>query len=131
MRYISVGRRRKILVFTLVLLAFSFSHCKKKNPIEGFDSETWIEDANGCQGKRMDLMNDFLKAKFKMRGKKISEIEEILGKPDGVELYKRDQKYYIYYMEPGDKCADAKDKALKLYVRFTAVGIANEFSIRY
>lgn len=125
------SKHGRILAFTLILFAFSFSYCKKKNPIEGFDSETWIEDVNGCEGNRMDLMNDFLKAKFKMRGKKTSEIEEILGKPDGIELYKRDQKYYIYYMEPAKDCGDANENPLKLYVRFTAVGIANEFSIRY
>lgn len=118
-------------VFLLVLaVTLQLSYCKKKKPIEGFDSDIWTEDVNGCESKRIEMMGDLLKVKFKMRGKKTSEIEDILGPPDGIELYKRDQKYYIYYMEPGPECGNPKEKPLKLFVRFTAVGIANELSVR-
>lgn len=119
------------IVFLLVLaFALQLSYCKKKKPIEGFDSDTWIEDRQGCGAKRAAMMEDLLKVKFKLRGKKIDEIKDILGQPDAIELYRRDQKYYIYFMEPGEACGSEKKDPLKLYVRFTAVGIANELSIK-
>lgn len=119
------------VIFLLVLsITFQLTYCRKKKSIEGFDTKAWTEDVNGCQAKRAAMMDDLLKIKFKLRGQKIGEIKDILGRPDAIELYKRDQKYYIYYMEPGVECSAAKEDPLKLYVRFTAVGIANELSIR-
>ncbi len=118
------------IVFSIAIL-LQLTYCKRKKTIENFDSETWIEDQYGCGGSRLELMNDLLKVKFKLRGKKTSEIEDILGKPEGIELYKRDQKYYIYFMESNENCSGTlKENPLKLYVRFSAVGIANEFTIR-
>ncbi len=121
-------QRIVFLISLSILLVLTF--CNKKKKIENFDSETWVADEYGCSGERLDLMDEILKVKFKLRGKKMSEIEDILGKPEGIELYKRDQKYYIYYMEPNENCQTSKDNPLKLYVRFSAVGIANEFTVR-
>ena len=65
-----------------------------------------------------------------MRGLKANEIESYLGKPDAQELYNRSQRYYIYFMEPGPKCDSPKENPQALFVRFTAVGIASEFTIK-
>ena len=65
-----------------------------------------------------------------MRGLKAEQIEEYLGKPDAQELYNRSQRYYIYFLEPGPKCENALEDPQALFVRFSAVGIANEFTIR-
>ena len=122
---------QRVAIIISIALLMQLTYCKRKKSIENFDSDAWVEDQFGCGGDRLALMNDFLKVKFKLRGKKTSEIEDILGQPEGIELFKRDQKYYIYYMEPNENCeSGAKEKPLKLYVRFSAVGIANEFTIR-
>ena len=65
-----------------------------------------------------------------MRGLKTSDIESYLGKPDAQELYDRSQRYYIYFIEPGPKCEAANENPQALFVRFSAVGIANEFTIK-
>lgn len=103
---------------------------KKIRKLQNFDSELWIADKNGCEGTRIASMENILASKHLMRGLKTDEIEELLGKPDAEELYDRSQKYYIYFMEPGPKCAAPKEKPRALYVRFSAVGLANEFVIQ-
>lgn len=65
-----------------------------------------------------------------MRGFKADEIESLLGKPDAQELSARSQRYFIYFIEPGPKCGNAKENPMALFVRFSAVGIANEFIVR-
>jgi hypothetical protein len=103
---------------------------KKINRLQKFESELWILDKNGCAGNRLDMKNQLLSLKHNMRGLKTSEIEDLLGMPDAQELYDRSQQYYIYFLEPGPKCDNAKEKPQALFVRFSAVGIANEFTIK-
>jgi hypothetical protein len=78
----------------------------------------------------MDLKDQLLASKHFMRGLKSEQIEEYLGKPDAQELYSRSQRYYIYFLEPGPKCENTQENPQALFVRFSAVGIANEFTIR-
>ncbi len=114
------------------LLALDGCRAKKKKlrKLENFDVEVWKSDKNGCEGKRADLKNKFLEHKHYMRGLNAKDIEYYLGNPDAQELYSRSQKYHIYYIEPGPKCENAVEKPMALFVRFSAVGIANEFTIR-
>lgn len=65
-----------------------------------------------------------------MRGLKTSDIESYLGKPDAQELSARSQRYYIYFINPGPKCDNAEENPQALFVRFSAVGLANEFTIK-
>ena len=128
-------RRRIILYLVSILIcSVSISSCvrkkKKVNRLQQFDTVSWIEDKNGCNGARTNLKNQLLSLKHNMRGLKSSEIEDLLGKPDAQELYERSQRYYIYFISPGPKCEDSQENPQALFVRFSAVGIANEFTIR-
>lgn len=58
------------------------------------------------------------------------EIKKLLGKPDEQELYNRGQRFYIYFIEPGPKCDTPTGNPQVLLVRFSAVGIANEFIVK-
>ena len=101
-----------------------------RKSLKGFDSDRWINDKNGCEGVRKDMQDDLLKIKFKLRGLNSREITDVLGKPDAEELARKNQKYYIYYITKGPACEDGNDTPLSLYVRFTAVGIANELVLK-
>ena len=119
-------------IFLFCIIANSGCVRKKKKVVrlQEFSSELWIQDKNGCNGNRNSLKNQFLSLKHNMRGLKTGDIENILGKPDAQELYNRSQRYYIYFLEPGPKCEYAKENPQALFVRFSAVGIANEFIIK-
>lgn len=128
-------RTEYLTLFVLILISIaSFTNCnrkdKKADRLQKFNSELWRQDKNGCNGDRLQLKNDFLSLKHNMRGFKSSEIESLLGNPDAQELYNRSQRYYIYFLDPGPKCENAKSNPQALFVRFSAVGIANEFTIR-
>lgn len=103
---------------------------KKIRKLENFNSETWMTDKNGCTGARLTLKDNLLKSKHFMRGLKAEQIEDYLGKPDAQDLRSRSQRYYIYFLDPGPKCENAREHPQALFVRFSAVGIANEFTIQ-
>lgn len=121
-------------LINILLLCSIISGCsrkeKKVSRLEKFNSELWIEDKNGCQGSRLELKDQLLSVKHNMRGLKTNEIEDYLGKPDAQELYNRSQRYYIYFLESGPKCDHPTESPQALFVRFSAVGIANEFTVR-
>jgi hypothetical protein len=55
-----------------------------------------------------------------------TQILQLLGRPDQNELYKRNQKFYYYWIT-GPDCSTDSTK-LKLGIRFTAMGISKEIS---
>ena len=124
-----------LIQFVLIIaLLGTFASCSSKEKkalrLQKFDSETWIEDKSGCNGDRLSMKDELLSVKYNMRGLKTDEIEDLLGKPDAQELYNRSQRYYIYFLDPGPKCGEAVEEPQALFVRFSAVGIANEFTIK-
>lgn len=131
MTFRTIYKISAILLIFFLLLQMGCNRKKKKvNRLQKFESELWIQDKNGCSGERMDLKDNLLSQKHNMRGLKTSLIESYLGKPDAQELSERGQRYYIYFMEPGPKCTATKENPLALFIRFSAVGIANEFTIK-
>ncbi len=124
----------KVFLVLFLFLIFTQTGCslkkKKTTRLQNFDSELWIQDKNGCSGDRNKLKDNLLALKHNMRGLKTNDIESYLGKPDAQELYDRGQRYYIYFIEPGPKCDSAKNKPQALFVRFSAIGVANEFTIK-
>lgn len=119
-----------ITIISVLVIGSCSSRKKKIRKLENFDAEVWIADKNGCSGGRMELKDQLLASKHFMRGLKSNQIEDYLGKPDAQELYNRSQRYYIYFLEPGPKCDNAIANPQALFVRFSAVGIANEFTIK-
>jgi len=118
------------IIATVLLLGNCTNRKKKIRKLENFDSELWIADKNGCEGIRMKLKDQLLASKHFMRGLRSEQIQEYLGKPDAQELYSRSQRYYIYFLQPGPKCKNPSENPQALFVRFSAVGIANEFTIK-
>ncbi len=57
------------------------------------------------------------------------DIISILGKPDQNELYKRNQKFYYYFISPGPACKTPDSTAYKMILRFNAMGYAQLVSI--
>jgi hypothetical protein len=117
----------KKLFILLVYVAFS---CGKPLPrLEGIDLNQWKDDKFGCSGFREKNLEVFSSQKEKLKGLSEDEILKLLGRPDQNELYKRNQKFYHYFVEPSAKCDSTKQNARKLSIRFNAVDLAKEVVI--
>lgn len=109
---------------SLLLLVLVLSCTKPLPTFEGIDLDKWRNDKNGCAGNRQTMGDALSSQSEKLKGLSEMDIVALLGKPDANELYKRNQKFYHYYVTPGPDCPDHKDIPDKLIVRFNAMGYA-------
>lgn len=104
--------------------------CGKPLPkLENINLDEWKSDKNGCNGKRAQFIDALKTERTKLAGLNEMSIIELLGKPDQNELYKRNQKFYFYFLQPGALCGNDSIPALRLSVRFNAMGLAKEVMI--
>jgi len=117
---------KKLLLFSVVLVAFS---CGKPLPdLSPIDLHQWKEDKGGCKNIRTSFLPDLISQKEELKGLSEDAIIELLGRPDRNELYKRNQKFYYYDLEPGKPC-DSTAHNQQLILRFNAMGMAKEVAI--
>jgi hypothetical protein len=108
------------------LLIFVFIGCGKPLPhLDHIDLEKWRDDKWGCLNERSKVLPELIQQKEKLKGLSQGNIVDLLGRPDKNELYKRNQKFFFYYLTPGEKCG--KDTITqRLSLRFNAMGFAKE-----
>ena len=93
--------------------------------IPGFSPAAWTADPQGCTGKRMELAAALKAGIPLLLAQPEPGIMAVLGKPERVELYKRNQKLFHYYLSGGPACP-AGDSTTEVVVRFNAMGRAKE-----
>jgi hypothetical protein len=115
-----------LILFFLVMMS-----CGKPVPkLEGIDQAAFANDKNACSGKRTEMIDAMTKEKEKLLALNEMEIVGILGRPDQNELYKRNQKFFYYFLKPSSNCGTKADSTASLLViRFNAMGLAKEVSI--
>ncbi|HYC85160.1 MAG TPA: hypothetical protein VEB86_08050 [Chryseosolibacter sp.] len=114
----------------VAMIAVVIASCGKPLPeLDGFDKVKFAEDRNGCLGKRLLMTDALRRQKDKLLALDEMKIVAVLGKPDHNELYKRNQKFYHYYLSPSADCAAADTGSLKLVIRFNAMGLAKEVAV--
>ena len=118
----------KIIGLTVIL-----SSCEKPLPdLKGIDSKSWKEDKGACNHLRSSMIEAMKAEKEKLLALNEMQIVELLGRADENELYKRNQKFFYYYLEPSPLCDTLKGKdATKLVIRFNAMGLAKEVSLEH
>jgi hypothetical protein len=110
-----------------LLVVIVMSACgKEKIVLENFDEQKWKEDRKGCKDSRLELSEVIINQKEKLLAHDEIDIIEVLGKPDENELYKRNEKFYYYYVRPSNECGTASGDAKRLIIRFNAMGLAKE-----
>jgi outer membrane protein assembly factor BamE (lipoprotein component of BamABCDE complex) len=115
--------------YNLVLAAAVFAACERPLPeMTGIDLKAWKRDKNGCAGDRASVVRPLQEQRNKLQGLSEMQVIELLGRPDQNELYKRNQKFYFYWLEPGKTCGGATD-GKRLSVRFNAMGLAKEIAV--
>lgn len=118
---------KKSLLFSFVLVAFS---CGKPLPdLSPIDLSQWKEDKGGCKSIRANFLSALITQKDELKGLSEADIIGLLGRPDRNELYKRNQKFYYYDVEPGKPCRDSLTSNQQLILRFNAMGRAKEVVI--
>jgi hypothetical protein len=112
------------LLFVLSIVFFS---CGKDLPtLTGVDATAWKDDKNGCEGRRFPMTNAIKIEKEKLLALDEGQIIKVLGRPDRNELFKRNQKFFYYFLQPAPECKLGNANPKKLVVRFNAMGLAKE-----
>ena len=112
----------KLLALALILIL----SCSNEPILQGFDSQRWQDDADGCHRQRIELAEEVLSRKAELVGLNENEIAGIFGKPDRHELYSRNKKAYVYFIDGGPECVGKKDNPDKLVIIFNGIGLAKE-----
>jgi len=113
---------------TVLIALILFAACQQAVDIEDFDEAAFRNDPDACQGQREAMREQVLRLPQALQGLTQQKVEATLGKADRQELYRRSQKYLIYYIEPGPRCEQGVEEPFTMRVRFNSVGQANEIS---
>ena len=112
------------------LLAWVIGSCELPLPsLDGIDLVQWKNDRNGCGGQRASMIEALQNQRNKLEGLTETQISKLLGRPDQNELYKRNQKFYHFFLQPGPACGQSTGKQLRLSIRFNATERAKEVAI--
>jgi hypothetical protein len=107
------------------------SACQQGPDLRSFDTGGWQRDTLGCAGVRLEQLASLMDQQQELMGWSEQTITTYLGEPDYREIYVRNQKFLIYFLEPTLECgADGKDNPLRLYLRFDALGDSRELTLR-
>lgn len=123
----------KSYLLFLLIPVFCLACYSEPVEIEGFDNYVWKRDKWGCGRERNEMVDVLLEARQQLSGLREAEIIRLLGKPDAQELYDRNQKFLIYFLEPNINCstsAEGVPQATAFFVRLNATGMAKEFFVR-
>ena len=116
--------KKIILLFLLAATA-----CSSEEKPQYIDTGLWQSDAHGCNGNRIEVTAAHPEIATDLIGKSEETILEWLGKPDKNELYKRNQKFFIYSLEPDEQCTNSAQNGKYLQIRFSATNRAQEVMI--
>ena len=113
-----------------VLLITAITGCGNPLPeLANLDLDAWKDDKHACASYRSGNIESLRSQKDKLLALKESQIIELLGRPDRNELYKRNQKFFHYSLQADSTCSATQESALRLVIRFNAMGLAKEIAI--
>lgn len=118
-------------IFFVAVFSVIFSGCSPAPDRLGrLDLMKWRQDRSACDGLRANLVDDFKAEQEQLMGKFADDVGQILGRPDIHQLGGRNQKLYVYFLEKGPQCDNITQKstALKVILRFNAVGLLSEIT---
>jgi len=115
---------------SLLVCIFIVAGCGKSIPeLKDIDLDSFRKDKNACGQYRSSVIPSIDLQKDKLLALDEGQIVELLGNPDRNELYKRNQKFFYYYLKPSPDCPSATAETLRLTIRFNAMGLAKEVSV--
>ena len=94
---------RYLLVVLFFGVVFGCSESKKLE-ITGLDSDGFKEDRGGCNGSRKGQLDLIKNNKDEFLGISENELFKYIGRYDYQVLDKKNEKVFVYYLEPGNHC---------------------------
>ncbi|MBC7891766.1 MAG: hypothetical protein H7Y12_06090 [Sphingobacteriaceae bacterium] len=121
-----------VRLFCLLGLSFLLFSCTKQPDLKGFDLPRWRGDRGGCRGQRLAQSEPFKALREELKGVSANDFADLFGRPDINQLADRNQKYYVYFLEPGPHCLDLKKPSVarSVAIRFSAIGLATEITFQ-
>ena len=114
----------------LVLASGLLTACQEDIRIDGFESQKWKADPNGCNGDRKKLMHLLLSNQKILIGRSEMDIKALLGKPDSQDLQTRGQMFFEYGTVGNSLCDQASSLSPTiLRIRFDALDRVTEIAI--
>jgi len=105
--------------------------CTEVPELENIDLKEWKQDKDACNEYRIEVVDNLLSQKGKLKGLSQNEMIHLLGTADKHQLYERSQKFFIYYLEPNENCNQYTEGYIKaLYIRFNSLDQAVDFNIQ-
>ena len=121
----------RLIIYGILFACLLIGCAPKGIDLEGVDEQAWKDDKHGCEGPRKAILPSLEAAWPQIKGLSEMEVVRTLGKPDRHELYRRSQKFMIYFVEPAPECGvDSDSTALRIHIRLNALGYANELARR-
>lgn len=118
----------RLTFFLLVVLLLC--ECARPTPaFQEVDWDVWKSDPDGCAGKRIAFVEPLQRQRDLFKSLSEMDIVKLMGKPDQNELYQRNQKFYSYFFQAGTECDHPHEGALRIIIRFNAMGLAKEITI--
>lgn len=113
----------------LAFIFFALLSCQQSLPtLTNFDKEKWVNDKNGCEGDRDAMIINLLDQKENILSLNESQIIRLLGRPDKIQLYQRNQKFFLYIIQPDSNCVQSALDQKAMRIRFSAVGRSQEIT---
>lgn len=121
----------KLRFYCLAILVFTVS-CTSSLDAGNVNLDNWKKDRNGCAGLRIQDLEEMRRVKNSFLAKNNQEIIKTFGRPDRVELADKSQSFFIYFLEPSDRCETKSEKEpLKVLFRLNAINKVSEVSITH
>lgn len=122
---------RSLYFLSLVAFSLFLNACTGKLEVGNIDLVNWKNDRYGCNGLRIQQLDEIQKTKNDFLGANNQELIKTFGRPDRVILVDKSQSYFYYFLEPSEQCEnhDTETAPLKVMFRMNAINKVSEVNI--
>ena len=99
--------------------------------VGNIDLVNWKNDRYGCNGLRIQQLDEIQKMKNDFLGANNQELIKTFGRPDRVMLVDKSQSFFFYFLDPSDNCENfnSNEAPLKVMFRLNAINKVSEVTI--
>lgn len=122
----------KRLIHSIILFSLlTTTSCSGPLDAGKINLENWKADRYGCNGLRMQDLEELRAIKNNFLGADNQAIIKTFGRPDRVELLDKSQSFFFYFLEPSDDCEGIKTEKepLRVLFRMNALSKVSEVTI--